>query len=192
MRGSQKSWQTKKLGEICTVIAGQSPEGKFYNKDQKGLPFYQGKKEFAEKFIGEATTWTTSVTKEAEAGDILMSVRAPVGPTNFSTQKICIGRGLAAIRAGKDVDRDFLFSFFQKFENEIVVNKGAVFDSISKTQIEQIEIPLPPFAEQKSIVTKLDALSTETKKLEAIYKTKLNHLEELKKSILKKAFNGEL
>ena len=125
-------WQTKKLGELCDVIAGQSPEGKFYNKSKKGLPFYQGKKEFGEKFIGEPKTWTTKITKEAQSGDILMSVRAPVGPVNFSTEKICIGRGLAAIKIGKDIDKDFLFNFLQMFESKIIGNAGAVFNSINK------------------------------------------------------------
>ncbi len=95
----KNSWPTKKLGEVCEVIAGQSPEGRFYNTQGNGLPFYQGKKEFTEKFIGSPTTWTTKITKVALKDDILMSVRAPVGPVNFATEKICIGRGLAAIRA---------------------------------------------------------------------------------------------
>ncbi len=132
------NWQTKKLGEVCDVIAGQSPEGRFYNKKEKGLPFYQGKKEFGKKFIGEPTIWTSKTTKEALAGDILMSVRAPVGPINFATAKICIGRGLAAIRVGKEINKDFLFNFLKNFESEIVGNAGAVFNSISKSQIEGI------------------------------------------------------
>lgn len=70
-----KGWEIKTLGEVCKVIAGQSPEGKFYNSEGNGLPFYQGKKEYGEKYIGEPTTWTTKITKEAEAGDILLSVR---------------------------------------------------------------------------------------------------------------------
>lgn len=181
-------WKVAKIGNVCTVIAGQSPEGKFYNKDQNGLPFYQGKKEFAEKFIGEATTWTTSVTKEAKAGDILMSVRAPVGPTNFSTQEICIGRGLAAIRAGKDVDREFLFNFFQKFENEIVANKGAVFDSISKTQIEQIEIPLPPIDEQKRIVGILDEVFEGVAKAKENVEGNLRNVSEVFEAYLQNVF----
>ncbi|OQX24014.1 MAG: restriction endonuclease subunit S, partial [Desulfobacteraceae bacterium IS3] len=89
----KKNWEMKKLGEICTVIAGQSPEGRFYNESGDGLPFYQGKKEFGERYIGKPTTWTSKITKEAVKGDILMSVRAPVGPINFATEKICIGRG---------------------------------------------------------------------------------------------------
>ncbi len=151
-----KNWERKKLGEVCKVIAGQSPEGKFYNSEGKGMPFYQGKKEYCEKYIGEPTTWTTKITKVAEAGDILISVRAPVGPVNFATQKICIGRGLAAIRAGKNIDKEFLFSFLIKHENEIVGNTGAVFNSINKTQIENLEIPLPTLPEQQSIVSILD------------------------------------
>lgn len=116
----KKNWKVKKLGEVCEVIAGQSPEGRYYNNAGNGLPFYQGKKGFTEKFIGEPTTWTTRITKEAWQGDILMSVRAPVGPVNFSTDKICIGRGLAAIRATKLIDKEFLFNFLLKHENEIV------------------------------------------------------------------------
>ena len=103
----KKGWEVKKLGEVCLVIAGQSPEGKYYNNSGNGLPFYQGKKEFTNKYIGKPTTWTSITTKEAIEGDILMSVRAPVGPINFCTQKICIGRGLAAIRASKFIEKDF-------------------------------------------------------------------------------------
>lgn len=188
----KNNWQIKKLGDVCLVIAGQSPEGKFYNNSGAGLPFYQGKKEFTEKFLGKPTTWTTKVTKEAQAGDILMSVRAPVGPVNFSTEIICIGRGLAAIRAGKEIDRDFLFNFLQKFEKEIVGNTGAVFNSINKKQIENIEIHLPPLNEQKRIVKILDKVFEGVGKVKNNTEQKLIDLDELKKSILKKAFDAEL
>ena len=56
-------WPVKTLGDVCEVIAGQSPEGKFYNKEGKGVPFYQGKKDFSERVLGSPTTWTTEVTK---------------------------------------------------------------------------------------------------------------------------------
>ena len=104
------SWNKhiKKINDVCEVVAGQSPEGKYYNKEGEGLPFYQGKKEFTDRVIGEPTTWTTKVTKEAIAGDILMSVRAPVGPINLSSQLCCIGRGLAAVQPTTVVDK-FLY-----------------------------------------------------------------------------------
>lgn len=156
----KKGWKIKKLEEVCEVIAGQSPESKFYNEIGEGIPFYQGKKEFTEKYIGEPTKWTIKITKEAIKDDILMSVRAPVGPINYSTQKICIGRGLASIRAGKLIEKEYLFNFLIKHENEIVGNTGAVFNSINKAQIGAIEIPLPPFPEQQRIVTILDKAFT--------------------------------
>jgi type I restriction enzyme S subunit len=171
-----KNWEMRTVGDICKVIAGQSPAGKFYNDKGDGLPFYQGKKEFGNKYIGEPTTWTTRITKEADADDILMSVRAPVGPINFANQKICIGRGLAAIRVTKLIDKEFLYNFFLKHEKEIVGNTGAVFNSINKAQIEAIEIPLPPLREQKRIVTIL------VEAFDAIAKAKSNAEQNLKNS----------
>ena len=138
------------------MIAGQSPEGQFYNDQSIGLPFFQGKKDFQEKHIGEARVWTSKSTKEAQAGDILMSVRAPVGPINFATQHCCIGRGLAAIRAGKECDVDYLYYVLLSKESEISGNEGAVFASINKSEIQKIEIPLPPLEEQQRIVAVLD------------------------------------
>ena len=115
----KNGWQHKQIGDLCEVVAGQSPEGKFYNTDGKGIPFYQGKKDFGEKFIEEPTTWTTQSTKIARKGDILMSVRAPVGPVNFATDEICIGRGLAAIRSRTGLNRDFLFYQLLHLQPEI-------------------------------------------------------------------------
>ena len=62
----KKGWQTKTIGDVCEVIAGQSPEGKFYNAEGKGMPFYQGKKDFGEKSIEAPTAWTTQTTKIAK------------------------------------------------------------------------------------------------------------------------------
>lgn len=137
-------WSTLALGQVARVVAGQSPDGTAYNMDGKGLPFYQGKKEFGDRYIGPPKVWTNLVTKEADDGDILISVRAPVGPVNFSTQKICIGRGLAAIRAGAKIDRSYLFYFLLSKEPEIRGREGAVFSSISKNEIEAISVPVAP------------------------------------------------
>ena len=187
----KQGWEIKKLGEVCKVIAGQSPEGKFYNSEGNGMPFYQGKKEYGEKYIGEPTTWTTKITKEAEAGDILMSVRAPVGPVNFATQKICIGRGLAAIRAEKNIDKEFLYNFLIKHENEIEANAGAVFNSINKTQIENIEIPLPPLPEQQHIVSILDEAFAAIAKAKANAEQNLKNAKELFESYLQGVFENK-
>lgn len=184
-------WEMKKLGEVCTVIAGQSPEGIYYNSEGNGLPFYQGKKEFRLKYIGEPTCWTSKITKEAEANDILMSVRAPVGPVNFATQKVCIGRGLAAIRAGKKIDNVYLFNYLLKHENEIIGNEGAVFNSINKSQIESIEIPLPPLEEQQRIVAILDEAFEAIEKAKANAEQNLKNTKELFDSYLHSIFENK-
>ena len=182
------NWEEKKLGEVCKVIAGQSPEGKFYNRDGEGLPFYQGKKDFGTKFISPPTTWTTDVTKEAQQGDVLMSVRAPVGPVNFATQRVCIGRGLAAIRASSSIDNEFLFNFLVKHESEIEGSAGAVFSSINKAQIEDIPIPIPPLAEQKSIVAILDEAFEAIAAAKANAEKNLRNARELFDSYLQSVF----
>ncbi len=144
------------LGSVAEVIAGQSPEGKFYNANGDGLPFYQGKKEFAEKFIGNPTVWTRQTTRLSKKGDILMSVRAPVGPVNFATQDVCIGRGLAAIRTSREINPDYLFYQLLHLQPEIAGNEGAVFASINKTQIEALPVVAPSLVEQHRIVALLD------------------------------------
>jgi len=148
-------WEVKKLGELATVIAGQSPKSSSYNQTATGLPFYQGKKDYGERFLQPPTKWTTEVTKEAIAGDILMSVRAPVGPLNEATETICIGRGLAAIRA-TGLKKNYLWYALTWLKPKIAGSEGAVFASINKAQIADLPIPLPALDEQKRIVYILD------------------------------------
>ncbi|HOP22143.1 MAG TPA: restriction endonuclease subunit S [Gammaproteobacteria bacterium] len=179
----------KRISDVCEVIAGQSPEGKYYSKEGDGLPFYQGKKEFTERIIGKPTTWTTKVTKEAIEGDILMSVRAPVGPINFCAQHSCIGRGLAAIRASEKVNNDYLFYFLLKQESEIVGNSGAVFNSINKTQIGNIPIPIPSLTEQKQIVAILDKAFAAIDQAKANIEKNIQNAQELFQSKLNQIFS---
>lgn len=150
----------KKIGKIkdaCIVIAGQSPKGTSYNDYGEGLEFHQGKKAFGETVIENSNVWTTEITKIAEPGDILMSVRAPVGPTNITDRKICIGRGLAAIRCNKDVIPQYILYALRNIESKIIGNDGAVFNSINKNQIEDLPLPLITLSEQQSIVDYLDS-----------------------------------
>lgn len=154
-------WKTVKLGDIATVIAGQSPTGENYNKEGLGMPFYQGKKDYGDKFLKPPTVWTKSVTKIAIEGDVLISVRAPVGALNIATDEICIGRGLAAIRVHAEIDKDYLFYALAQISNGLTGSSGAIFNSINKNQIESIEFQLPPLAEQQRIVAKLDTAFAE-------------------------------
>jgi type I restriction enzyme S subunit len=182
-------WSFVKLGDFCEIIAGQSPEGKYYNNIGDGLPFYQGKKEFGNRYIKDPLQWTTKVTKEAKSNDILMSVRAPVGPINFATQKVCIGRGLAAIRANEQLDNDFLFYYLLSKQDEIKGSEGAVFASINKSQIQELSFPYVNLPEQKRIVAILDKAFADIDRARAITEQNLKNARELFDSYLQQVFS---
>jgi type I restriction enzyme S subunit len=176
------------IGDLCVVVAGQSPEGRFYNADGQGMPFYQGKKDFGEKFIGEPTSWTTQVTKIAREGDILMSVRAPVGPVNFAAGEVCIGRGLAAIRCRNGLDREFLFYQLLHLQTEIAGKEGAVFASINKSAIESLPIVVAPLPDQQRIVGILDEAFAAIAAARANTEQNLRNAREVFESYLKSVF----
>lgn len=151
-------WQWVKLGDVCQVILGQSPPSSTYRDIAEGLPFFQGKADFG-PMNPIPTTWCVEPKKIAESGDILISVRAPVGPTNIATERCCIGRGLAALRCDKDVERDFLLAALRLYESEISgLGSGSTFDAITGKQLRDIRIPLPPLAEQQRIVVALEVV----------------------------------
>ena len=141
------------LKDAATIISGQSPKSDFYNAEEHGLPFYQGKKEFGLIQLNEPVVWTSKTTKESIKGDILMSVRAPVGDVNMNPyEKICIGRGLAAIRVDESVViAAYLFAFLQNNKDYICGHDGMAFDSISSPELGAIKVPLPSLEIQKKI-----------------------------------------
>lgn len=152
-----KHWPIKKLGEIAVVQMGQSPPGETYNTDHVGLPFFQGKAEFGDEYP-TAVKWCSEPSRIAEAGDILLSVRAPVGPTNFATERCCIGRGLAAIRGNiKELNQRYIRYYLKRFETSIAARGvGSTFAAINRNDIERLKLPVPPLAEQERIVKLLD------------------------------------
>lgn len=180
-------WEEKELGEVSDIIAGQSPNGESYNESGKGIPFYQGKTEFGYKFLMPPKKWTIAPIKLAEEGDILMSVRAPVGALNVSIQKICIGRGLATIKPINN-DKWFLYYFLTSIEDKIVGNGGSIFDSITKNQIEKIKLILPSIEEQQKIA---DCLSSLDELIEA-RREKIASLKAYKKGLLQQLFPQEV
>lgn len=146
-------WPQKKLFEIAQVMMGQSPPGETYNARGEGLPFFQGKAEFGDVYPTPGK-WCSEPLKIAEPGDILLSVRAPVGPTNIVHVKSCIGRGLAAIRANQGlILPSLLLYFFKAYEQSIAqLGVGSTFNAIGKDDIGNLEIPVPPLSHQEQIV----------------------------------------
>ena len=182
-------WETVRLGDVASVTAGQSPKGDTYNRIGDGVPFYQGKKDYGPRFLNPPQVWTTSPKKFAEKDDIIISVRAPVGALNVATQKVCIGRGLAAIRGSGRLLNDYLFYVLLNISVNLEGTSGAIFNSINKKQIEDISLPLPPLAEQKRIVERLDKAFAEIDKAIATAEAKEVEVERLKASTLSAMLN---
>ena len=162
-----KTWKWTHVEDVAHVEMGQSPSSEFYNHHHEGLPFYQGKADFG-KIHPTPRYWCTSPTKLAEKGDILISVRAPVGPTNVSTETCCIGRGLAALRSYQGYERDFLLLCLKKFAPDLeALGAGTTFVAINRKHLMTFPVPLPPLAEQHRIVAKVDELMALADELEA-------------------------
>ena len=154
----KKDWGYIKLSEIAEIIMGQSPPGKYYNEKQNGLPFFQGKAEFGDNYLKPPTKWTYKAMKKAMKNDVLMSVRAPVGPTNLAPFELCIGRGLCAIRPDKK-KLSYLFLYYYLSTNQKQICKfstGSTFEAINKKDVENILIPLPTLKEQNKIVNRIE------------------------------------
>lgn len=179
-----------KLCEITSIKMGQSPDSSTYNKDKKGLPFYQGKAEFGYKYIEAPTLWCSTPTRTAEADDILLSVRAPVGDVNLSTEKCCIGRGLAAIHPIKNISEAlFLYYALSAIKSEIEnAGVGSTFKAITKDQVHSILIPKANIDLQKEFI-KFAIQQEQT--LESLQKSKIN-IDLITKSIINQNLTKEV
>ncbi len=153
----QVSWKRVKLSEVSEIIAGQSPESKYYNNIGQGIPFFQGKADFGDDYPS-VRYWCTQPTKVAKPNDILISVRAPVGPTNICDIEACIGRGLAAIRSSNVLYFKYLYFYFKTIQDKLASQgNGSTFSAITTAVLKDLEIPLPPLSTQKRIAEILDA-----------------------------------
>lgn len=155
---SPEGWIWSRLGDCSLINMGQSPPSQFYNDKKDGLPFYQGKTEFGELYP-TPRKWCSSPKKIANPQEILISVRAPVGPTNLCPSISCIGRGLSAISTLNIYNEYYLLYYIRSIEKEIAQKGvGSTFTAISKSHLSNLIISLPPLNEQKRIVAKVDQL----------------------------------
>jgi len=162
-----KGWEWVPLGQYCHVEMGQSPPSADYNTRGKGLPFFQGKADFGATYP-TSRYWCTRPTKLARPGDVLLSVRAPVGPTNIAHVECCIGRGLAALRPLASAPTRFLLWMVRAFSADLeALGTGTTFAAISRGNIDPFLVPVPPLAEQHRIVARIDELMGLLDQLEA-------------------------
>ena len=149
------------LGEVCKLNMGQSPDSSTYNDHGEGIPFYQGNADFGD--IHPVTAhWCTYPTKIAENGDILISVRAPIGALNIATEQCCIGRGLASITVdSKIVSRDYIwYALKSRVAALQAMGTGSTFKAINKNVLNDMQFLLPTLEEQANIAQNLSKIDT--------------------------------
>jgi len=143
-------WTKGKLSDICNVTMGQSPKSEHYNSRGEGYKFLQGNRTFGDKYP-IFDTFTTKLTKYAEADDVIMSVRAPVGDVNITTDECCLGRGVCGLRHIEN-QQEFLYYLICYYSAALVnMESGTVFGSVNKNDISNLEILIPPTHEQRFI-----------------------------------------
>ena len=150
----------KALKEIAKITMGQSPDSSSYNEDGDGMPFFQGNADFGEIYPNERI-WCNDPKKTAEPGDILISVRAPIGALNYAKDRCCIGRGLAAITIGDEAERNYVFHLL-KAKNSDLNNQGtgSTFKAIGKAVLEDVQVPQISREEQQKCMDMMDLLES--------------------------------
>ena len=174
-------WEAVTLSQIAEINMGQSPPSKDCNEQGDGLPFYQGNAEFGSKYPSPQK-WCKRPKKLADEGDILISVRAPVGEINIAPHKCCIGRGIAAVQA-KDIHDKFLYQSMLLYRKNLKkMAQGSTFEAINRKELAELLTLLPPFPEQEKIADILTTVDGAIEKTaQVIEKTK-----ELKKGLMQR------
>jgi len=186
------SWSWVRLGTITQVLMGQSPPGDTYNKTGEGIPLINGPVEFTEGPFGKTVVnqYTTAPTNLCEEGDLLLCVRgSTTGRTNIAGFRACIGRGVAAIRPFF-ADQYVRFFIWRLRASIIAMGRGIAFPSVSRQQIEELPVPLPPLAEQHRIVAKVDELMAMCDRLAAAQAERENRRNRLVAASLHRLNNG--
>lgn len=179
----KKGWEVKKLGDIAFINMGQSPLSKFYNTKNIGIPLIQGNADIENRKT-IIRNYTSEITKKGRIGDVIMSVRAPVGEISKATFECCLGRGVCSI----SYSNDFIYHYLIHFEKSWVkLSTGSTFDCVNSKQVKELEIPLPTNEEQTHIANILTDMDAEIEQLE----TKLEKAKKVKQGMMQELLTGK-
>jgi type I restriction enzyme, S subunit len=157
----------RKLGHVCEITMGQAPDGASYNEEGHGLPLVAGAGDFGAEHP-KPVKFTTAPTKRCKAGDIILGIRATIGNKVLSDGEYCLGRGVAGLRVGQNLNDRYLWHWLTKSSQELAAKgRGATFLQVSRADIEELAIPLPTLDEQRriaAILDKADALRRKRKR----------------------------
>ena len=180
-KGFTEAWEQRKLGDVVQITMGQSPDGSTYSDIPSNYILVQGNADLEDGWV-KPRVWTTQITKQADVGDLIMSVRAPAGAMGKTAYNAVIGRGVAAIKGN-----EFIYQLLVKMDKEGYWKKdstGSTFESLNSESIKNAEIKFPSSEEQKKIgayFNNLDYLIT-------LHQRKYDKLVNVKKSMLEKMF----
>lgn len=176
------------LSDIAAITMGQSPSGSSYNEGGVGEVFYQGRAEFGFRFP-KRRLFTTEPKRMAETGDVLLSVRAPVGDLNVAYERCCIGRGLGAIHSKTGHSSFVLYTMFAlRSQLDVFNGEGTVFGSINRDALNAIPIDIPP-------VTEIDQFEAVAHPIDELIRANYEEncrLEAIRDSLLPKLMSGEI
>lgn len=177
-------WEKNVLGDVSGVTMGQSPESSSYNSDGCGELLIQGNADLSGR-ISCPRNWTSEPTKRCKIGDIILTVRAPVGSVAKSVYNACIGRGVCSIRNNSKSHIDFLYHFLLNYEPRWVrLEQGSTFTAVSGSDIRSIQFETPCLAEQTKIANFLSAIDEKISQCS----NQLGKTEQYKKGLLQQMF----
>ncbi len=177
-------WEEKELGDFHEIKMGQSPSSHSYNIESNGVPLIQGNADIRNR-LTEPRNFTSEITKVCFPGDLILTVRAPVGAIAKSNHYACIGRGVCAISSKNNCCIEFTYQFLLSYEPKWGnLEQGSTFTAVNSNDIRSLKIPFPSLAEQTKIADLLSSLD------EKIAGTALasEKLEVWKKGLLQKVF----
>lgn len=183
-----EGWDASKLGDHFKVVMGQSPNGDTYNKDGNGTLFFQGRRDFGFRFP-TPRVYTTKPKRFAQAGDTLISVRAPVGDKNLALEEYCLGRGVAGIRH-KLGSRSFTYSFVSYIEKNLSNSgsDGTVFNSINKNELNAVSFIVPT----DELINHFEKTMFSLDQRIEVLSKEIDSLEKLRDALLPKLLSGEI
>ena len=174
-------WEQCKLGDVVNIIMGQSPDSKNYTNNSSDHILVQGNADIKNGFV-YPRVWTTQITKQGHSGDLIMSVRAPVGDIAKTEYDVVLGRGVCAIKGN-----EFIFQLLTKMkENDYweSLSTGSTFDSINSNDIKNAEIFIPSLEEQTQIGNFFKQLDDTI----ALHQKELAKYQQIKTACLEKMF----
>lgn len=182
-----EDWEVEKLEKVSEIIMGQSPRSENYNSEGVGLPLIQGNADCINRKTNPRL-FTSQITKKCNYGDIIMTVRAPVGAISKSIHKACIGRGVCALRVNENYNNEFLYQYLINFENKWDnLSQGSTFTAVNSKDIKTVKVPLPPLKEQKKIASILSSVDEHIEEVNGM----IEDLKELKKGLMQKLLTGQ-